>query len=58
VLRWRDVDGVWTANEKMLHVSGEGGDDRWQQLMLVFTVPEEAGQAVRYYGRGGDSHLR
>ncbi|HUS81042.1 MAG TPA: DUF4838 domain-containing protein, partial [Armatimonadota bacterium] len=46
VLRWRDADGVWTANEKMLHVAGEGGADRWQQLMLVFTVPEEAGQAV------------
>ena len=28
VLRWREADGVWTADEKMLHVSGEGGADR------------------------------
>ena len=46
VLRWRDADGAWTANEAGLHVDGDGGADRWQQLLLVSTVPEGAAQAV------------
>jgi len=46
VLRWRDADGAWVANEKGVQVAGEAGANRWQQLMLVFTVPEGAGQAV------------
>ncbi len=46
LVRWRDAEGAWTANEAGLHVDGEGGADRWQQLMVVATVPDGAGQAV------------
>ena len=46
LVRWRDADGAWTANEAGLHVDGEGGSDGWQQLMVVATVPDGAGQAV------------
>lgn len=46
VLRWRDAQGAWTANEAGLHVDGEGGADHWQRLTIVSVVPDGAAQAV------------
>lgn len=46
VVRWRDAEGKWTANEHMHSAPGEGGADCWQELIVVFTVPEGAAQAV------------
>ncbi|MCD6360375.1 MAG: DUF4838 domain-containing protein [Armatimonadetes bacterium] len=61
VIRWRDADGKWTRNEKMLHVQAEGGADRWQELILVFIVPDGAAQAVLLPGakdqRPGDATI-
>ena len=45
-VQWKDSAGAWASSAPRRAISVQGGEPRWRQISLVFTVPAGVAQAV------------